>query len=419
MKEIKMALLEADVNFKLVRQFVKDTEEKCLGAEVINSLTPAQTIVKIVNDELIRMMGSESSELILKAPGTVTVIMMVGLQGAGKTTTAAKIGAKLKSKGRRVLLAACDTYRPAAIKQLQVNGEKLGLEVFSEDPSLGAVRIAEDAYRMALKDSYNVLIIDTAGRLQIDESMMKELADIKEAVSVDYTLLTTDAMTGQEAVNVATEFSEKVGIDGLIITKLDGDTRGGAALSIRSVTGKPIYYVGMGEKLDQLEEFHPDRMASRILGMGDVLTLIEKAQATADEEKARQTAKHIKKGEFTYNDFLDSMEQMRKMGGLSSVLGMLPGMKGFSADSVDESGIKKIESIIMSMTPYERDNPKAMNMSRKQRIAKGSGSDIADVNRLVKQFTEMQKTMKQFSGMAKHGGMGRFGRMFKGMGMPF
>ena len=419
MKEIKMALLEADVNFKLVRQFVKDTEEKCLGAEVINSLTPAQTIVKIVNDELIRMMGSESSELILKAPGTVTVIMMVGLQGAGKTTTAAKIGAKLKSKGRRVLLAACDTYRPAAIKQLQVNGEKLGLEVFSEDPSLGAVRIAEDAYRMAIKDSYNVLIIDTAGRLQIDESMMKELADIKEAVSVDYTLLTTDAMTGQEAVNVATEFSEKVGIDGLIITKLDGDTRGGAALSIRSVTGKPIYYVGMGEKLDQLEEFHPDRMASRILGMGDVLTLIEKAQATADEEKARQTAKHIKKGEFTYNDFLDSMEQMRKMGGLSSVLGMLPGMKGFSADSVDESGIKKIESIIMSMTPYERDNPKAMNMSRKQRIAKGSGSDIADVNRLVKQFTEMQKTMKQFSGMAKHGGMGRFGRMFKGMGMPF
>lgn len=419
MKQIKMALLEADVNFKLVRQFIKDTEEKCMGAEVINSLTPAQMVVKIVNDELVRMMGSESTELVLKAPGTVTVIMMVGLQGAGKTTTAAKIGAKFKSRGRKVLLAACDTYRPAAIKQLQVNGEKLGLDVFSEDASLGAVKIASDAFKEAEKKSYNVLIIDTAGRLQIDETMMKELADIKENVPVDYTLLTTDAMTGQEAVNVASEFSEKVGIDGLIITKLDGDTRGGAALSIRAVTGKPIYFVGMGEKLDQLEEFHPDRMASRILGMGDVLTLIEKAQSTADREKAAATAKHLKKGEFTYNDFLDSMEQMRKMGGLSSVMGMLPGMKGLSADSIDESGIGKVEAIIMSMTPAERDNPKLMNMSRKQRIAKGSGSDIADVNRLVKQFAEMQKMMKQFSGMTKHGGFGRLGRMFKGMGMPF
>ena len=419
MKEIKMALLEADVNFRLVRQFVKDTEEKCMGQEVLDSLTPAQTIIKIVNDELIRMMGTESSELMLKAPGIVTVIMMVGLQGAGKTTTAAKIGAKFKSKGRRVLLAACDTYRPAAIRQLQVNGEKLGLDVFSEDPAKGAVSIARDAYEEAKKKSYSVLIIDTAGRLQIDETMMKELAEIKENVPVDHTLLTTDAMTGQEAVNVALEFSEKVGIDGLIITKLDGDTRGGAALSIRSVTGKPIYFVGMGEKLDQLEEFHPDRMASRILGMGDVLTLIEKAQSTADSKKAQETARHLKKGEFNYNDFLDSMEQMRKMGGLSAVMGMLPGMKGINADSIDESGIKKIESIIMSMTPQERNNPKLMNPSRKNRIAKGSGSDIAEVNRLVKQFTEMQKMMKQFSGMSRHGGMSRFGRMFKGMGMPF
>ena len=419
MKEIKMALLEADVNFKLVRQFIKDTETKCMGQEVMDSLTPAQTIIKIVNDELIRMMGSESEELALKAPGTVTVIMMVGLQGAGKTTTAAKIGAKFKSKGRRVLLAACDTYRPAAIRQLQVNGEKLGLDVYSEDPAVGAVAIAKDAYQEAVRKSYSVLIVDTAGRLQIDETMMQELSEIKENVPVDYTLLTTDAMTGQEAVNVALEFSEKVGIDGLIITKLDGDTRGGAALSIRSVTGKPIYFVGMGEKLDQLEEFHPDRMASRILGMGDVLTLIEKAQSTADQEKAKETARHLKKGEFNYNDFLDSMEQMRKMGGLSAVMGMLPGMKGLNADAVDESGIRRIESIIMSMTPAERENPRLMNPSRKQRIAKGSGSDIAEVNRLVKQFSEMQKMMKQFSGMSKHGGMGRFGRMFKGMGMPF
>lgn len=419
MKEIKMALLEADVNFKLVRQFIKDTETKCMGQEVMQSLTPAQTIIKIVNDELVRMMGSESEELVLKAPGTVTVIMMVGLQGAGKTTTAAKIGAKFKSKGRRVLLAACDTYRPAAIKQLQVNGEKLGLDVFTEDPAKGAVAIAKDAYQEAVRKSYSVLIVDTAGRLQIDETMMQELSEIKENVPVDYTLLTTDAMTGQEAVNVALEFSEKVGIDGLIITKLDGDTRGGAALSIRSVTGKPIYFVGMGEKLDQLEEFHPDRMASRILGMGDVLTLIEKAQSTADQEKAKETARHLKKGEFNYNDFLSSMEQMRKMGGLSAVMGMLPGMKGFNADAVDESGIRRIESIIMSMTPAERENPKLMNPSRKQRIAKGSGSDIAEVNRLVKQFSEMQKMMKQFTGMSKHGGMSRFGRMFKGMGMPF
>ena len=419
MKEIKMALLEADVNFKLVRQFIKDTEAKCMGQEVMQSLTPAQTIIKIVNDELVSMMGSESEELVLKAPGTVTVIMMVGLQGAGKTTTAAKIGAKFKSKGRRVLLAACDTYRPAAIKQLQVNGEKLGLDVFTEDPAKGAVAIAKDAYQEAVRKSYSVLIVDTAGRLQIDETMMQELSEIKENVPVDYTLLTTDAMTGQEAVNVALEFSEKVGIDGLIITKLDGDTRGGAALSIRSVTGKPIYFVGMGEKLDQLEEFHPDRMASRILGMGDVLTLIEKAQSTADQEKAKETARHLKKGEFNYNDFLSSMEQMRKMGGLSAVMGMLPGMKGFNADAVDESGIRRIESIIMSMTPAERENPKLMNPSRKQRIAKGSGSDIAEVNRLVKQFSEMQKMMKQFTGMSKHGGMSRFGRMFKGMGMPF
>ncbi|MDO4488781.1 MAG: signal recognition particle protein [Eubacteriales bacterium] len=419
MKEIKLALLEADVNFKLVKQFIKDTEEKCIGADVLNSLTPAQTVVKIVNDELTRMMGGETAELVLKAPGNVTVIMMVGLQGAGKTTTAAKLGGKFKSRGRKVLLAACDVYRPAAIKQLQVNGEKLGLEVFSEDASLGAVQIAKDAYEYAAKTKANVLIIDTAGRLEIDEAMMQELKEIKANVAVDYSLLTTDAMTGQDAVNVASQFAEKVGIDGLIITKLDGDTRGGAALSIRAVTGVPVYFAGMGEKLEDLEEFHPDRMASRILGMGDVLSLIEKVQATADAEKAKKTARHMRKGEFTYNDFLDSMKQMRKMGGLGAVMGMLPGMKGVSADSVDEKQIAKIEAIIYSMTPKERDNPKIMNMSRKIRIAKGCGCDIADVNRLVKQFGEMQKMMKQLSGRMKHGGAGRFGRMFKGMGMPF
>lgn len=419
MKEIKLALLEADVNFKIVKKFIKETEEKAIGQDVLASLAPSQMVVKIVNDQLVEMMGGAPAELILKPAGQINVIMMVGLQGAGKTTTAAKLGGKFKSKGRKVLLAACDTYRPAAIKQLQVNGEKLGLDVFSMDPSVGAVAIAKAAYEEAKKTSSNVLIIDTAGRLHIDENMMQELKQIKDAVPVDWTILTTDAMTGQDAVNAALDFSEKVGIDGIIMTKLDGDTRGGAALSIRAVTGKPIYFAGMGEKLSELQEFYPDRMAQRILGMGDVMTLIEKAQENADREKAAQTARHIKKGDFNYNDFLDSMNQMKKMGGLSAVMGMLPGMGNINADAVDESGLKKVEAIIFSMTQKERENPKIMSPSRKNRIAKGAGVDIADVNRLVKQFEQMQKMMKQVAGMNKHGGIKNFGKMFKGMGMPF
>lgn len=419
MKEIKLALLEADVNFRLVKKFIKDTEEKCIGSNVLESLTPSQTVIKIVNDSLTEMMGGTAAEMQLKPAGQLNVIMMVGLQGAGKTTTAAKLGGKYKSNGRKVLLAACDTYRPAAIKQLQVNGEKLGLTVFTENPSRGAVQIARDAYEEARKTSCNVLIIDTAGRLHIDEGMMQELKDIKDTVSVDYTVLTTDAMTGQDAVNVATEFSEKVGIDGIIMTKLDGDTRGGAALSIRAVTGKPIYYAGMGEKLSDLEIFYPDRMASRILGMGDVLTLIEKTQETVDREKAAKAARHIKKGEFNYNDFLDSMSQMNRMGGIGSILGMIPGAGKLNADDIDESQLKHVQAIIFSMTEKERENPKIMNPSRKKRIAKGCGLDISEVNRLTKQFEQMQKMMKQMTGMQKHGGMKNFGRMFKGMGMPF
>lgn len=419
MKEIKLALLEADVNFKLVKKFVKETEEASIGADVLNGLNPTQTVIKIVNDKLTEMMGGTAGEMTLKPAGQLNVIMMVGLQGAGKTTTAAKLGGKLKSKGKKILLAACDTYRPAAVKQLQINGEKLGLTVFAADPEEGPVNIAAAAYEEAKKTSCNVLIIDTAGRLHVDESMMQELKNIKEKVPVDYTVLTADAMTGQDAVNVASEFSEKVGIDGVIMTKLDGDTRGGAALSIRAVTGKPIYYAGMGEKLTDLEEFYPDRMAGRILGMGDVLSLIEKAQETADREKAAETARHMKKGQFTYNDFLDSMTQMKKLGGLSAVMGMLPGMGKFDAGDIDDRQLKRVEAIIFSMTEAERDNPKIMNPSRKKRIAKGAGVDIAEVNRITKQFEQMQKMMKQMSGMSKHGGPKSFGRMFKGMGMPF
>ena len=419
MREVKLALLEADVNFKVVKKFVKETEEKAVGTEILNSLSPAQMVVKIVREQLIELMGGEPAELMLKPSGQVTVIMMAGLQGAGKTTTAAKLGGKFKSAGRRVLLAAGDIYRPAAIKQLQVNADQLGLEVFSMGTDHSPVEIAQAAYREAQNKSYNVLIIDTAGRLHIDEQMMKELADIKAAVPVDYTMLTVDAMTGQDAVTVAEEFSEKVGVDGLIITKLDGDTRGGAALSIRAVTGKPVYYAGMGEKLSDLQEFYPDRMASRIIGMGDVLSLIEKAEQTADLEEQKKVSENLRKGQFTYDDFLVQMNQMKKMGGLSSIMSMLPGMKGFDADAVDQSQFDRIEAIILSMTKKERSNPKLMNPSRKRRIARGAGVDIAEVNRLVKQFEQMQKLMKQMSGMRKHGGLGNlFGKnMFRGGGL--
>ncbi|MCI5793243.1 MAG: signal recognition particle protein [Lachnospiraceae bacterium] len=419
MKEVKLALLEADVNFKVVKNFVKETESKAIGAEVFESLSPGQTVIRIVRDELIHLMGDTVTELNLKPAGQVTVIMMAGLQGAGKTTTAAKLGGKFKSAGKRVLLAAGDVYRPAAIKQLEVNAEKLGLDAFSLGTDADPVDIARKAYDKAVKESYGVLIIDTAGRLHIDEGMMQELHNIKEAVPVDYTLLTVDAMTGQDAVTVAEEFSEKVGVDGLIITKLDGDTKGGAALSIRAVTGKPLYFAGMGEKLSDLQEFHPDRMASRIIGMGDIMSLIERAEETADLEKQKQITEHMRKAQFTYDDFLIQMNQMKKMGGLSAIMSMLPGMKGLDPESVDQSQFNRVESIILSMTPAERANPKLMNPSRKRRIAAGSGTDIADVNRLVKQFEQMQKLMKQMNGMKKHGNIGNlFGKnMFRGKGL--
>lgn len=401
LKEVKLALLEADVNFKIVKKFIKDVEERAIGEEVMQSLTPAQQVIKIVNEELVKLMGGEPAELSLKSTDTVTVIMMAGLQGAGKTTTAAKLAGKLKQKGRKVLLSACDIYRPAAIKQLEVNAEKVGVDVFSMGEGHFPVDIARASYDKARQERYSVLIIDTAGRLHIDEDMMAELADIKKEIPVDCTLLTVDAMTGQDAVNVASSFSEKIGIDGIIITKLDGDTRGGAALSIRAVTGKPIYFAGMGEKLSDLQEFYPDRMASRILGMGDVLSLIEKVEASVDMDKQKEMEKRLRNAEFNYDDFLEQMRQMEKMGGLSALISMMPGMGSIDTDSFDDSRLKKIEAMILSMTPEERQNPKLMSPQRKQRIAKGSGNDIAEVNRVVKQFEQMQKMMKQMGGLMK------------------
>ena len=412
LKEVKMALLEADVSFKVVKQFIKSVEERAIGADVMNSLTPGQQVVKIVHEELISLMGSETTELKLKNPSDVTVLMMMGLQGAGKTTTAAKLAGKLKSKGRKVLLVACDVYRPAAIKQLQVNGEKQGVEVFTMGENQKPVNIAKGAYEYARKNNFNVVILDTAGRLHVDEDMMEELQQIKENLHVDQALLTVDAMTGQDAVNVATVFNDKIGIDGVILTKLDGDTRGGAALSVKAVTGKPILYIGMGEKLSDLEQFYPDRMASRILGMGDVLTLIEKAQETVDEEKAKAMTQKLKKAQFGFDDYLESMNQMKKMGGLSSVLAMMPGLGSQMKDienAIDEKKMARTEAIILSMTPKERSNPEILNPSRKHRIARGAGVDIAEVNRLVKQFEQMRKMMKQMPGMmGKQAKKGRF-----------
>ena len=415
LKEVKMALLEADVSFKVVKQFIKSVEERAIGADVMNSLTPGQQVVKIVHEELISLMGSETTELKLKNPSDVTVLMMMGLQGAGKTTTAAKLAGKLKSKGRKVLLVACDVYRPAAIKQLQVNGEKQGVEVFTMGENQKPVNIAKGAYEYARKNNFNVVILDTAGRLHVDEDMMEELQQIKENLHVDQALLTVDAMTGQDAVNVATVFNDKIGIDGVILTKLDGDTRGGAALSVKAVTGKPILYIGMGERLSDLEQFYPDRMASRILGMGDVLTLIEKAQESVDEEKAKAMTQKLKKAQFGFDDYLESMNQMKKMGGLSSVLAMMPGLGSQMKDienAIDEKKMARTEAIILSMTPKERSNPEILNPSRKHRIAKGAGVDIAEVNRLVKQFEQMRKMMKQMPGMMGMGGKrGKKGRM--------
>ena len=417
LKEVKMALLEADVSFKVVKQFVNAVQEQAIGQDVMNGLNPGQMVIKIVNEELVKLMGSETTELKLKPGNEVTVIMMAGLQGAGKTTTTAKIAGKLKAKGRRPLLAACDVYRPAAIKQLELGGEKQGVEVFSMGDKQNPVNIAKAAVEHARSHDQNVVILDTAGRLHIDEDMMQELISIKEAVQVDQTLLVVDAMTGQDAVNVAELFNNKVGIDGVVLTKMDGDTRGGAALSIKATCGKPILFVGMGEKLSDLEQFYPDRMASRILGMGDVMSLIEKAQANLDETKAKEMEKKLRKAQFGFDDYLESMNQMKKMGGISSVLGMIPGLGGKMKDlegMIDEKDMARKEAIIYSMTPAERSNPDLLNPSRKARIARGAGVDMADVNRFVKQFEQTRKMMKQMPGLAK-GKKGRFG----GFKFPF
>ena len=429
LKEVKMALLEADVSFKVVKQFISSIQERAVGEEVFGSLTPGQTVIKIVTEELVKLMGSETTEIALKPGNEVTVIMMAGLQGAGKTTTTAKIAAKLKAKGRKPLLVACDVYRPAAIKQLQINGEKVDVPVFSMGDKISPVDIAKAAVEHASKNGFNVVILDTAGRLHIDEGMMEELEQIKETVNVYQTILVVDAMTGQDAVNVSGTFNDKIGIDGVILTKLDGDTRGGAALSIRSVTGKPILYIGMGEKLSDLEQFYPDRMASRILGMGDIQSLIEKAAAQVDEEQAKELSQKLRKAEFDYNDFLSQMQQIKKMGGMGSILSMMPGV-GSQLAGVDmdegERSMHRVESIILSMTKEERANPGLMNPSRKQRIAKGAGVDIGEVNRLVKQFDQMKKMMKQMPGLMGGGkrkgmkGLGGLGGLMGGkMKLPF
>lgn len=416
LKEVKMALLEADVNFKVVKNFIKSVEKRAIGQDVMSSLTPGQMVIKIVNEEMISLMGSETTEIAIKPGNEITVIMMAGLQGAGKTTTTAKLAGKFKAKGKKPLLVACDVYRPAAIEQLTINGNKQGVEVFSMGTGHNPVDIAKASIAHAKENNYNIVILDTAGRLHIDENMMDELINIKSEVNVDQTILVVDSMTGQDAVNVASSFNEKVGIDGVILTKLDGDTRGGAALSIKAVTGKPILYVGMGEKLSDLEQFYPDRMASRILGMGDVLTLIEKAEAQIDADKAKEMEAKIKKAEFDFDDFLEYMGQIRNMGGIGSIMSMLPGMglggnmKNIQMPDEDEAeaNLKRTEAIIHSMTAKERKNPDILNPSRKNRIARGAGVNISEVNRLVKQFEQMKKMMKQMPGMMKGAKKGRF-----------
>ena len=413
LKEVKMALLEADVNFKVVKQFVKSVEERAVGSDVLNGLNPAQMVIKIVNEEMVSLMGSETTEIQFQPGKATTVIMMCGLQGAGKTTTTAKLAGKFKLKGKKCLLVACDVYRPAAIKQLQVNGEKQGVDVFTMGENHKPVDIAKAAILHAEKNGHNVVLLDTAGRLHIDEAMMEELQQIRANVEVHQSILVVDVMTGQDAVNVAKEFDEKVGIDGVILSKMDGDSRGGAALSVKAVTGKPILFAGMGEKLSDLEQFYPDRMASRILGMGDILTLIDKAQASIDmdEEKEKEMAARMKKGKFDFEDYLESMKQMRNMGGISSILSMMPGMGAKMGDiesMIDEKQLARMEAIVLSMTVEERRNPKILNPSRKYRIAKGAGVDVSVVNRFIKQFEQSQKMMKQMPGML--GGMGKKGR---------
>ena len=418
LREVKMALLEADVSFKVVKQFTKAVQERAIGQDVMTGLNPGQMVIKIVNEELIRLMGSETTEIVRRPGKEITTILMGSLQGSGKTTTSAKIAGKLKAKGRQPLLVAGDVYRPAAIEQLKINGEKQGVEVFSMGDQKSPVDIAKASIEHARQTKKNVVIIDTAGRQQVDEDMMQELKDIKAAVEIDQTILVVGATTGQNAVNVSETFNQDVGIDGVILTKMDGDARGGAALSIKAISGKPILYVGMGEKLSDLEQFYPDRMASRILGMGDVMSLIEKAQASIDEEKAREMEQKFKKAQFGFDDYLESMNQMKNMGGISSVLSMLPGMgaggKMKDIESmIDEKDLARKEAIVLSMTPKERSNPEILNVSRKQRIAKGAGVDISEVNRFIKQFEQTRKMMKQMPGM-----MGKKGKR-GGFRLPF
>ncbi|MDR2042932.1 MAG: signal recognition particle protein [Clostridium sp.] len=415
LKEVKMALLEADVNFKVVKQFIVSVEERAVGQDVMNGLNPGQMVVKIVDEEMTALMGSETTQIALQPGKSITVVMMAGLQGAGKTTAAAKIAGKLKLKGKKPLLVACDVYRPAAVEQLRVNGQKAEVDVFSLGTDQKPLEIARQALAYAEKNGMTVVILDTAGRLHIDEDMMGELQEIKRELTVHQTLLVVDAMTGQDAVTVAKEFDEKIGIDGIVLTKLDGDARGGAALSIKAVTGRPILYMGTGEKLSDMEQFYPDRMASRILGMGDVLSLIDKAQANLDldEENSRKMAGRMKKGKFDFEDYLESMKQMRSMGGLAGILKLLPGMgmkAGELESLVNEKELAHMEAIVLSMTPKERQDPKLLNPKRKHRIAKGAGVDISVVNRFIKQFEQSQKMMKQFGGgKGMGGGMPPFG----------
>ncbi len=415
MKEIKMALLEADVNFKVVKSFVASVTERAVGADVMESLTPAQMIVKIVNEELTSLMGGGDSKLSV-SPAPPTVVMLVGLQGAGKTTNGAKLAGLMKKQGKRPLLAACDIYRPAAIQQLEVVGSQLGLPVFQMGQS-DPVEIAQAAVEHAKRHGNDIVFLDTAGRLHVDEALMNELRAVKAAVQPTEILLVVDAMIGQDAVTAAKAFDDALDLDGVMLTKLDGDARGGAALSIRAVTGKPIKFAGTGEKLDQIEVFHPDRMASRILGMGDVLSLIEKAEQNLDAKKAAEQLERLRKNRFTLTDFYDQLIQLKSMGSMEEIMSMLPGMGGKKLDlSMDAGGFAKIEAIIQSMTPEERDNPALLNSSRKKRIAAGSGTQVVDVNRLLKQFDMIQQLTRQFSNPKKSKGL--FSR-FKGMGLPF
>ena len=407
MREIRLALLEADVSYKVVKDFVKSVSERCVGQDVMESLTPAQMIVKIVNEELIALMGSENQRITI-SPKSPTVVMLVGLQGAGKTTNGAKLAGLFKKQGKRPLLVACDVYRPAAIKQLEVVGAQLDVPVFQMgqgDP----VKIAKAAIRHAQQHGNDMVFLDTAGRLHVDETLMNELKSIKAEVQPSEILLVVDAMTGQDAVNAAQTFNEWLNIDGVMLTKLDGDARGGAALSVKAVTGQPIKFVGTGEKLDQIEPFHPERMASRILGMGDVLTLIEKAEQALDQKKAAELEQRLRQNKFTLADFYDQLTQIKNMGSMQDILGMIPGMGQMKNMQVDEKALARVEALIQSMTPYERENPAVLNSSRKRRVALGSGQKVEDVNRLLKQFEQMQQMMKMMNGKGKKKFVGKMG----------